>query len=582
MTENKTANRTKRSTLVIILFCFIFTLSFGLMGQADAYAYSYITGNIYGPYEPHETCELIGSEVPVKAKYQAMINYNIMTGGDVWRGGGQCWGYAEKVRKLFGGGGRTVQVKKKSTKNNIYNTLHKLKPGTHVRFGNSKTGAGIHSIAVYKVTGSKIYYSEANWDHANGIEHHVMDLADFAKYRAYTYIMWYIQPTGSVSVRTPVITGDSYDLVNKVELAWQPVSGAKKYTVYRSYSKNGKYTPLKTVTKPMYVDKTAKKGAVWYKVRSSNGRYSSPKVIYNRIKSPVVKVGYNKKGYIDLSWEKVKGAVKYAVYEPAYDSNGGYKLKRLVTTKATSYTLIKNTDEAVEFVVKAIPKNTKATSGGTYGYAYRAAPRPKITEAKYNKVYSSADLLFRPLYSCKKYGCLGYNVYRSTTKNGNYECVGGGYIYGFTFAEMNITTYEDYDYEKDLIPFYDDYLDPGTYYYKVALVGGSTMWRMSEGMWSAAVKVEIPDQTTPDPGDGGQDEPIVPEPDYDEEVIQYGDAGSFHLVDDGSFYFITSDGTKKYPSSYNPSTGVLDFVDENGNWFYIYPDGTIVYDTDED
>lgn len=56
---------------------------------------------------------------------------------------------------------------------------------------------------------------------------------------------------------------------NKVSLSWKKVSNVAKYEVYRSTSKNGKYTKVATVKSNKYTDKKVKKGKTYYyKVRA--------------------------------------------------------------------------------------------------------------------------------------------------------------------------------------------------------------------------------------------------------------------------------------------------------------------------
>jgi len=57
------------------------------------------------------------------------------------------------------------------------------------------------------------------------------------------------------------------------KVTWNKVTGAKKYKVYRAYSKNGEYTRLTVTTSRSYTDKTAKGGkTVYYKVTAINSK----------------------------------------------------------------------------------------------------------------------------------------------------------------------------------------------------------------------------------------------------------------------------------------------------------------------
>ena len=103
-----------KSFITIIVFCLIFTASFSMSLNEKAYAIP-AEEEVYDPYEEEDywddnTDLLRGTEVPVKKIYQAMIQYNISTGGTKYKGSGECWGYAEKIRKLFGGGTGTLKI----------------------------------------------------------------------------------------------------------------------------------------------------------------------------------------------------------------------------------------------------------------------------------------------------------------------------------------------------------------------------------------------------------------------------------------------------------------------------------------
>ncbi len=57
----------------------------------------------------------------------------------------------------------------------------------------------------------------------------------------------------------------------RIRVSWQKVPGAKKYRVYRSESKNGKYTRIATTKKSSYTDKKAKANkSYYYKVKAVN------------------------------------------------------------------------------------------------------------------------------------------------------------------------------------------------------------------------------------------------------------------------------------------------------------------------
>ena len=64
-------------------------------------------------------------------------------------------------------------------------------------------------------------------------------------------------------LKAPAVTAKS-KAKKQVKLTWKKVSGAKKYTVYRATSKNGKYTKIATTKKLSYTNKKLKSGKTYY------------------------------------------------------------------------------------------------------------------------------------------------------------------------------------------------------------------------------------------------------------------------------------------------------------------------------
>lgn len=158
-------------------------------------------------------------------------------------------------------------------------------------------------------------------------------------------------------------TSNSY---NSIKLTWnKTVNGANGYAVYRSTSKDGKYTLRKTITSKNTIEFTDTgldtNTTYYYKVRpyrmiSDKKEYGS----YSEIvcakpvlsKTTITVSSTSKKATI--KWNKVLGASGYKVYS-ATSSNGTYSLKKTITSINTlSYT------------------NTNLVSGKTYYYKVRA------------------------------------------------------------------------------------------------------------------------------------------------------------------------------------------------------------------
>ena len=72
-----------------------------------------------------------------------------------------------------------------------------------------------------------------------------------------------IKAKAKKATAAPKVTG-SYNSKGKPVLDWKDVSGAIRYQVYRSESKNGTYTRIRTVVESEYTDKKAEAGKTYY------------------------------------------------------------------------------------------------------------------------------------------------------------------------------------------------------------------------------------------------------------------------------------------------------------------------------
>lgn len=231
-----------------------------------------------------------------------------------------------------------------------------------------------------------------------------------------------------------------------LNLSWNKVSGATKYQIYYSTSKNSGYKGLATVTSNSYSWKKPNCGTTYYfmiravkveKGKNIYGTYCTAASGKTTIGKPTVSAAKKNYSSITVSWKKVAGAQKYDVYW-ATSKNGTYK--KLSTVTGTSYT------------------HTGRTLGTTYYYKVRAI-RQKSTSAFSSVVSAKTSLGKITELKTGKYGSDGfkiswkaadgatsYKVYRSTLKLSGYKEVG----------TMTKTSYVDLDV-----------LSSKTYYYKV-------------------------------------------------------------------------------------------------------------------
>lgn len=158
-----------------------------------------------------------------------------------------------------------------------------------------------------------------------------------------------------------------------IRVTWNKVSGANGYRVYRSASKDGKYTAIGSTAKNSavtFLDKKAATGTTYYyKVRAY--RNVNDKKIYGSsstavkgkaiLSVPALSVGSTSKTAV-LEWSKVKGADGYQVYASA-SKNGKYI--RIKATKGTGMTEEKlATGKTRYYKVRAYRKvNGKAVYG---------------------------------------------------------------------------------------------------------------------------------------------------------------------------------------------------------------------------
>ncbi len=209
-------------------------------------------------------------------------------------------------------------------------------------------------------------------------------------------------------------------------ISWTKVTGATAYQVYRSDSIDGEYKYLGYTKNTYYSNTSAKAGETYYyKVRpyrSVSGKkyyaeYSEPVEalrVISDITATVKSVDYNK---IEISMNKVEGAVKYKVYR-ATSKNGTYSLVKELYAK----------DFEDKDVVTYI--NTVPTTGKTYYYKVRAGNK---NHTKYTTAVKAVAVPNTPEFTVdnegkititKVSGATGYTIYKSKTgKAGSFTAI---------------------------------------------------------------------------------------------------------------------------------------------------------------
>ena len=126
---------------------------------------------------------------------------------------------------------------------------------------------------------------------------------------------------------TPELTGCT-NTGSGVQITWNKVSGAAKYCVYRKTDSTG-WQSVGVSTAFSFVDQTAQSGIKYtYTVRcvSADGKAftsaydaTGRSIICN--KAPVLKSVANVNGSVQVTWDKLPGAVKYRVFRKTDTSN---------------------------------------------------------------------------------------------------------------------------------------------------------------------------------------------------------------------------------------------------------------------
>ena len=310
-----------------------------------------------------------------------MVEYLYALYGDQkhkFKGKGQCYGYAEKIRKMFGSKYTQKKIGVKPTKANLYKKLKNKKPGTHVRFSMNKGGGGrAHSIALLKITKDKIWYTDANTDWNNGIGIYAEPLSWFASgIGKYKYLSWTREPKGGIpTVKKLSVKTICESNGPNTALAWRPVKSAKGNVVVRSPSKNGAYSQVATVKGCYYNDtSTDLYGSVYYKVKAVKSKKktstSKPAHANRRVKSPRV---YLTEKVVDgatvfeMTWAPVHGATKYNFY---LDEHNDKAPKKIASVSGTVWTYKPAGGDYYDFFVTAEGRAGSESAPEQLSYAY--------------------------------------------------------------------------------------------------------------------------------------------------------------------------------------------------------------------
>ena len=272
--------------------------------------------------------------------------------------------------------------------------------------------------------------------------------------KSYSYILRayingeYIDVSDIYSVGAPlapVVTASNIAASGKVKLSWPAVSGATKYQVYRSTSKNGTYKLLNTVTTTTYQNLSVSAGSkYYYKVKAVDAAGNSSEfsnivsIVVDLARPSVTASNIADSGKVQLKWGAVDGATGYEIWRST-SKNGSYTKLNTVTT--TSYkNLSVSAGQSYYYKVRAICKNSDATSVCSVPvYITVDLARPSVTASniadsgKVQLKWNAVD------------GATGYEIWRSTSKNGSYTKLNT--VTSTSYKNLSVSAGQSYYYK---------------------------------------------------------------------------------------------------------------------------------------
>lgn len=188
-----------------------------------------------------------------------------------------------------------------------------------------------------------------------------------------------------ISAKKPTISDVKSAGYNMLKVTWKAVPGAVSYEIYRSNSKNGSYTKVKTIDEVKTVswtDKNVTTGKTYYyKIKATvaleggttgTGSASGAKSGKAVPAATTLKAKAGAK-QIKLTWSKVSGASGYELYRSTSEDGKYSKIKTVTKGSTKSYT-----------------DKSKVSSGKMYYYkirAYRKVEGKKVY-GEYSKIIS--------------------------------------------------------------------------------------------------------------------------------------------------------------------------------------------------
>ncbi|MCI8327584.1 MAG: hypothetical protein HFI37_07390 [Lachnospiraceae bacterium] len=215
----------------------------------------------------------------------------------------------------------------------------------------------------------------------------------------------------------------------RLEVSWKEVSGANGYYLYRSTAEKGTYQRIATISgksTTKYADKDIEIGKTYYykmkarnKVNGITGYSSYSKVRYGKtvVDTDILSVTSKSSTKLRLNWKAVSGANGYYIYRSTSKDKGYKKITTVSGKNIVEYidSSLK-TGETYYYKIKTRNKVNGSTGYSSYSniLSGKTLAKTEITSLKYSK--SGVKVSWK-----KVSGANGYNIRRSSAKNGSYS-----------------------------------------------------------------------------------------------------------------------------------------------------------------
>lgn len=253
------------------------------------------------------------------------------------------------------------------------------------------------------------------------------------------------------------ITSITPESTTSVKVKWNKTDEAVSYNLYRSTSKSGSYSLVKSgITSTSYIDKSLKYGKTYYYkvvvVGAPSGipnssAASSAVSGKTGLKKPSLTATSTSVSSITLTWSKNSEAAGYLIYR-ATSKNGKYSQVAKISKNSTVTYVDKNLKAGTTYYYKMIVY--KKQSGETIKSEYSSIVSAKAVPSKVTglKVSATAVNGIRIIWTKNSYAG-SYYVYRATSKSGTYKKIA-------TISKNSTVTYTDKSVNAG-----------STYYYKI-------------------------------------------------------------------------------------------------------------------